>query len=989
MHLLARLGLLVSLFWAAGAAPANAGVDPAAPFRIGDHVSFGRLAVLLPAGVSYSASGSDEQEVLHFSRPVHLVGNPRDGGPGILGVTAGPDKLTVRLQPASNVRVTTIGHRVVVDVFPAAQQAAPHEAVAAGMGAKQAEQVPRATGAAASVSAALLPGLPADLVAVADGPPPPRRTAARADAKPGATGAAETVASANSQPAGAAGGSPTRGQVGADGGPVSVAASIQAADQERRAGLMLPYDRHVGAAAYRRGNTLFVVFDSAKPVELATVAGDPVFGGAVFTVLPSGAALTMQLAADAHPALHRSADGWLISMTGGAVTPAAIAPRSDAGAVRLAVLEPGRVVVVPDPATGMDILVGTTRHDGQSVAPSRSGVGYVLVPTVLGVAVERLSDQLELRSSPAGFVLDAPNGLEPLQPGLARAVGSFSRGLDLPAAGAGELQHRYKAALAEAAALPLAARRSLRLDAAEAALALGRGREAGVIAMIADADAPSGLDQGRSRFLQAAAAFVMEDPDATARLADPRIDNSDEVVLWRALDLARRDPGNAGAAHAIALRLDLVKAYPERLRRDLLGDAALALVTAGDDTDANLVAGLTGNGVVALAQAMLAKRAGHDQASLDGFDRLVADPDPMVAERAAEEAVTLRLKMHLLDPGQAAARLEARVLDARMAGDELPVRLRIADLRAQQKDWLAALKELRIISHSFPEAAGDVAQRAAVVLNGAALSVGEDKPDDHAPAGLVPEPAMGPVARLNLLESNLDLLPPGDDGAAISISVAAQLSALDLADRAATLLKKAAARAAPGAGQARLGLELARLSLDQDDGAGALAALAASDAAGLPPALVASRSLMQARGSAAAGDVEGALRQLEPMHDAEAEDLRARELARKKDWAGEAKAVAALSMLRLSPSGPLDSAGQDLVLRLAATVARAGDQAELKRLGEHYARRFQDPARLGMLTLLTSPSVTGVADLSRSASELASAQSALSEVVAEAVKGGR
>ncbi|WP_419728362.1 hypothetical protein [Lichenicola sp.] len=995
MHLLARLVLLVSLIWAAGAVSAQAGsapmtsIGPMAAFRIGDHVSFGRLAVLLPAGVTCSASGSGEQEVLHFSRPVRLVGSPKDGGPGILGVVAGADELTLRLQPSSSVRIMTIGRRLVVDVFPPAPQAASPGIGASNADAKPVGRLPDAAASAGSVSASLLPGLPSPLVAVADGPPPARRISGASNAKPVAlvTGAATSPVGGQSDVT--AGPGTAHGQPEADGGPVSIAASIVPPDQGKPGGLMLPFDKHVGAAAYRRGTTLFVVFDSDKPVDLVSVAGDPVFGQAIFAVLPSGAVLTMTPSADAHPFLHRSPDGWLISMTSSLPIAATIAPRSDAGAVRLPVVEPGRVVTVPDPATGMDILVGTTRHEGQSLAPSRSGVGYALVSTILGVAVERLSDQLELRSASGGFVLDAPDGLEPLQVGLQRAAGNFSRSLDLPAADAQELQSRYKIAVAAAAALPLAARRGHRLDAAEAALALDRGRDAGEIAMIADEDAPSGLDQARSRFLQAAAAFLTQDPDATVRLADPRIDNSDEVVLWRALDLARRDPANGSAAHAIGLRLDLVKAYPARLRRHLLGEAALALVTAGDESDAGLVAGLTGDGSVLLAQALLAKRLGHDQASLSAFDGLVADPDPIVAEHAAEEAVTLRLKMHLFDAGHAAARLETRILDARMAGDELPVRLRIADLRAQQQDWPAALKELRIVSHDFPDAAGDVARRAGVILHSASLGASANKAaSDQAPAVDGTEPAAGPVARLDLLESNLDLLPPGDDGAAISIAIAGQLAALDLADRASVLLRTAATRAPPGAGRARLGLELARLSLDQDDGAGALAALGASEAAGLPADLVASRAFMQARASAAAGDIEAALQSLEPLHDEAAEDLRAQELARKKDWAGEAKAVAALATIRLPAGGMLDGAGEDLVLRLAAAVARSGDQSELNRLAGRYAARFGDPGKLGMMRLLTSSSVTGIADLSRSASDLASAQSALTAVVAEPSKGG-
>ena len=734
----------------------------------------------------------------------------------------------------------------------------------------------------------------------------------------------------------------------------------------------MPFDRNVAAAAFRRSDTLVVVFDSRKPVDLAPVAADPVFGQASFSLLPAGSVLVLPIAAGQHPQVRREPEGWLVAMTSTVDATKPIDLQADAQALKVPVAEPGHEVVVPDPVLGTDLLVGTTRRDGQAVTALRRRSDYTVLPALLGVVVERLSDRLEMRPTAGGFVINLP-GAELSRPTSADARGGFSRSLDLPAVDASELQRRYKAALVAAAEAPAAARRMARLDAAQAALGLGRGREAGQLAAIADEDAPAGPDGARSAFLQAAASVLTHDPDTTSRFTEPRLGNSDEVTLWRALGVAGQHPENAEAAHAIAQRVALLEAYPERLRSQLLGPAALSLVSGGDQAEAALVNHMNGDGQVRLAQAIFLEHDGQPLQAVAALDRLAADPDPVVAGRAAEEAVGVRLKLGQINPGQAADQLETQILNARMAGSELPLRLHIAALRAQQKDWNAALSALRDISKSFPDASGQVQQAASAILEQIAA------PDaDAAPAGA--------VAQLALIENNLDLLPAGADGARISLDLARRLTELDLPDRAAALMQKALAQGAGGSDRARLGLALAQLSLDQNNGPAATAALDTTEVPNLPPALVESRALLRARALVKAGDGEGALRTLASLHGAEAEELRAEQLAAKKDWNGEEAALGALAALQLPASGPLNETGEDLVLRLVGSATRVGDQDALHQLAVTWSPRFHDEGKLDMLRLLTSSRVTSVGDLQRSASELAVTRAALSAMAAAPAK---
>ena len=937
--------------------------------RLGTHGRFDRIVVSAPDGVHCSAARNGTEEVVQFSRTVQVdspVVGPR---PGILSLQSSADSLTIRLKPGSVVHTMRLAGHLVLDVFAPAQgqHPSPLPAVATPVG----------SGPSAS-SSTVLPGLPSPMVAVLDPPmsQPANTVTGSKGPGPGGVGDAAPAPAPRRQTV------PEQPSGQADNGPVSIAAAVVPASNGRDGGLLLPLGRTVGVAAFRRGNQVLVVFDSSKPVDLAPVAGDPVFGHATVSLLDSGAMLAVPVAAAQQVTLARMPEGWLVTLAAAHHADVEIVPSPTRDGVELPVLEAGRVVVVSDPDRGTDLLVGTTRQDGQAMTMVRHGSGYVLGPTLLGVTVERLSDQLDLRPNAAGFLLTDPAGMDLLGHGSGDMAIGFSRSLDLADAVVPELQRRYEAALADAAAAPVAARRAPRLHAAEAALGLGLGSEALVLAHVAGEDSPSRADEARASFIKAAASVLTADPTATALLADARIENSDEVELWRGLDLARREPGSSEAARIIAPRLRLLCSYPPPLRRQILGDAALALVSGGVPAARALVDGLEGDAKVGLAQAIRAEDQLADvdpnkptavqpaqmRVILDRLDRLAADRDPAVAMRAMQEAVRIRLDRHLLTPGQAADRLEAETLDARMAGQELALRLQVADLRARQHDWPTALSDMRDLVQAFPADADR--------LRGIAGTMLEQMTSPT--AGNQPTAPVDTMAQLTLLEGNQDLVPRGAAGARIAIDLAARLAGLDLPDRAAGFLSKAISQAGSADDRARLGARLAQLQLDQNNASAAQAALDATEVADPQPDLATSRAVLRAKVLATTGDADGALRILTPQHGSEADDLRVQVLAAKHDWAGEADALSHVVASTLSASGPLDGAGEDRVLRLVGAVAHAGQPDALRRLGTLWSPRFSDPARRDMLRLLTAPQVNAVGDLVRSAGDLAATRQALS-----------
>lgn len=819
-------------------------------------------------------------------------------------------------------------------------------------------------GREAEVADTILPGLPSSLVAVVDGaskstgraapslgPPSP---GVATEAALGAPGRRQAVAGSTSQSSGQS--------------PVSVFASVVTSPLDHRHGLMLPFDDRVGAAAFRRGDTLLIVFDGSKPLDLSGVAGDPIFGRASFSLLSTGTIFRMELGREEQALVRREPEGWFLTLSKLAQSPAhVITPVSSAGKVVLAALKPSHVIVVPDPVLGADLLVGTVRQDDQAITVPRRTIYGTFHDTILGVVIERLSDRLELRPVAAGFAIDVSGPAAGAASGGSSTGAALSRAVDLPAVGSAELQRRYKAALASAAASPPATRGLLRLDAAQAALGLGQGREAGNLAAIAEADAPGGVDPERGCFLQAAAAVLEHRPDARALLADNCAGNSDEVGLWRALEASRADPTSSEAAGVIAERLALLQSYPDQLKQQLTGMAALSLAQGGTLAQAAHITDLGHEGDVALATAMLAERQGRTKEAMLGFRRSAADRDPAVEERATEAAVALGLRQHDLDPAKAADLLQSQTLNARMAGRELPLRLQVAKLRIDQKDWRAALADLRDLLVSFPEARAQIEAIADDAMR-SALTAGATT------GGALPP---GILDQVSLVENNLDLLPAGDEATRIALALSERLGDLDLPDQAATLLRQTMKQRLPDQDSGLLGLQLARLEVDQNDPRAAIAALDMTEEAKLSPELGKARVLLRANALASQGNTDACLNVLNGVTGPEAEELRAGQLAIKHDWGGEAAALTRLVASRLPATGLLSREGEELVLRLVEATARCGDQEALQHLSSAWAPRFQDPHRLAMLRLLASPNVASVDDLPRSATDIAAGRAAL------------
>jgi hypothetical protein len=954
------LALVVSV--AAHAAPpapvpaAGAAAPPPAAVRTGDHPGFGRVVFDLPPGAGWTVERAGERLTVHVSGAEPVVAGRPPRNVRTLGATASTAELT--LAPGANVRWWRLGERLVVDVFDPPGTAAAPAAPATGSAPAAATQAASPATPAAKAPAAAAPPAQADRAApLAAAPPPaPAPAAPEPPALPSPTPA---------QPGG------SDAPVPAAQGPIAVAATPAAAADS----VLLPFAATTGAAAFRRGGDAVLVFDERRPIDAGPLSDDPVFHAAEIRLLPAATMLRLPLPADRALRLAHDEAGWTVT-AGDAPVLRPIRPSLDGGGsdggpeLRLPAEYLGHSVIVPDPATGGTLLVGTQREPGQGVVVARSTPEFTLLPTWQGVAVAAISDSLVLHEATDGFVLGSalPRGGLALSSvdidlGALDDAHLLTRRFDFPNLPLLALRRRLEGAMTRSGSVPPGERTPARIAAVQAMLALGLGAEAQSLLSLAATSDPRAADDPDLIGLDGIAALLAGRPKDSAGLQDPRLTGTDEIALWRGLRGAMLRAGAPDAATEIAGGLSLLLAYPEPLRSRLLPLAAETMAAGGETAAAQrLVDMRKDDASLDFARALLAEPRDR-RAALAILDGLADSPDRRLRARAAPRAIELHLAGGELTLAAAAGAMERLLYAWRGDAQEAALRMRTAELHAQAGEQRAALAVLREGLGALPQFADTLRARMQQIF-AAALTADAATP-------------MPPLDLVALADENVDLLPEGKPGLELATRLADRLTALDLPRRTAQVLEKLVAAAAPGSVRAELGGRLAATRLLLDDAPGALAALDATAADNLPPRVLEARLLAWARATAAEGDTARAAAALGAIETPDTLSLRAQLLEQAKDWKSATEVLHHYVEQTVPAEGSLTEAQAAILLRLASSASQSGDGTTLTDLRTRALPRLPPGRSADMLRLLTEAPVQLPEDLPRARRETALASGLL------------
>jgi hypothetical protein len=717
----------------------------------------------------------------------------------------------------------------------------------------------------------------------------------------------------------------------------------------------------VGAAVFRRGEAVWIVFDAPARLDMAGARDLGPASDARWTRGPDH--LALRIAAPEGLAVSAMARGstWTVVIGGPAAAVEGVAiDRDDTGEAAMVARMAGatRAVWLTDPLAGDRFAAVTALAPGKGFADRRRTVELALLPTAQGLAVETSAPDLAIQADGDRVVISRPGGLTLSPPSAAlnaAAIGDgapqkarypaliSSRWADVGHAG---FPARYRQLQDAAAQEAMAAGDDPRAP-AEARFALARflvgsglGYEAiGVLNSIV-AKAPNMAGEPELRGLRGAArASIGRMQEAQGDFASAAVAGDPAAAVWRGY-IASTQGDWTEARRAFAAGAVAVDAFPTAWRARFGAAHAMAALETGDLDAARALleysfsqpAPAADQLTARLVQARLFELDGQTDRALAVYDAVGRAPLDAVAVPAKLGVVRLSLARGTMKVDAAANELEG--LRWRWRGDatELAVIRQLGQLYLSQglyREALTALKGAGPNLHRL-EGAADIRADLAAAFRMLFLEGGAD--------------GLQPVQALGLFYDFRELTPIGADGDEMVRRLARRLVDVDLLNQAAELLKYQVENRLEGVAKAQVATELAAVYLMNRQAEPALQAIWSSRTTILPSALNTERRALEARALMELGRFDHALEVLGVDASPQARQVRAEVFWKQQNWAPAAALYEALLGERHRDPAPLTAAEEARLIRAGVGYSLGDAGAALTRLSRNY-RPFVAGAR--------------------------------------------
>jgi len=737
-----------------------------------------------------------------------------------------------------------------------------------------------------------------------------------------------------------------------------VAAAVQAVPvaavaTPAKVSLTFAWATPVGAAVFRRGKAVWVVFDT--PARLG-MPGTGQLGPATDARWTAGADhVAVRIAAPEGLAVSAVARGsdWIITIGGQPVAVQGVAiDRQDDGEPALVARMAGatRAVWLTDPLAGDRFAAVTALAPGKGFADRRRTVDLALLPTAQGLAVETSTSDLAIQAEGDLVTLTRPGGLILSPPSAALDAASSETGAprrakhpalilaDWADAGDAGFSARYRQ-LQDAAALESMAAGDDPRAPAEARFALARflvgsglGYEAvGVLNSIV-AQAPNMAGEPELRGLRGAArASIGRMEEALGDFASAAVASDPASAIWRGYIASTRGDWPT-AREAFARGAATVDDFPPPWRARFGAAHALAALETGDlDAARALLAYSFSQDAPAadqlaarLVQAKLFELDGQSNRALAVYTAVGRAPLDAVSVPAKLGVIRLSLAKGTLKADAAARELEG--LRWRWRGDatELAVIRQLGQLYLSQGLYREALTALKGAGPGLNRLEG-AAEIQADLGNAFRMLFLEGGAD-----------GLQPVQALGLFYDFRELTPIGADGDEMVRRLSRRLVDVDLLDQAAELLKYQVENRLEGVAKAQVATDLAAVYLMDRQPEPALQAIWSSRTTILPAALNAERRALEARALMDLGRFDHALEVLGADGSPEARGVRAEVFWKQQNWSQAAALYEGLLGDRFRDPAALTAAEEARLIRAGVGYSLGRDSAALTRLSRNY-----------------------------------------------------
>ena len=779
--------------------------------------------------------------------------------------------------------------------------------------------------------------------------------------------------------------------------PSTGVVEVEAALEGGRLTLRFPWAAPAGAAVFRRGKAVWIVFDAKARLDLSSAMSSlgPA-SQARWTNTADATILRLAVPEDLPVASSAEGSAWTVTVGGRPQAPqgeVALGRDDQTGppALTAALAGATRVVWIRDPLVGDRFAAVTALGPAKGMDRKRAFVETALLPTAQGLAVEASAADLTVSiegdlvriARPKGLALSSPAAAEAAaQPGDAPRPAALPALIDFetwPAKGPNGFKARYNQlqdlAAAEAAGAtegepaPVAARMAL----ARFLIGTELSYEAiGVLDLVAHENEAM-LGDAEFRGLRGAArAMVGRWVEAQTDFSVPQLAADPSAALWRGYVDARQGHWEEARRHFQqgARAVDL---FAPKWRARFAAEHARAALELGDVSAASGLirfAALQAQGAeqqlaVRLVQAQVFEAEGRTDRALRVYDAIAKAPLDQLSAPAQLRATRIRLDKGMLRPAQAVKTLDG--LRYRWRGDatELELIRTLGDIYLSQGRYREALEALRSAGSRLPNLPQAVQLQADLAAAFRALFL-EGQAD-----------GLEPVQALALFYDFRELTPVGAEGDDMVRRLARRLVDVDLLAQAAELLKYQVDNRLDGVAKSQVATDLAAIYLMDRKPEQALQALWGSRTTLLPNALNAERRVIEARALSDLGRYDHALEILGRDASAEAQDVRAEVKWRQKAWPEAAAMLERRLGERWKDPTPLAGEDETRLIRAGIAYSLAGDDAALARLNDRW-EGFIDRAR--------SPEALRVA-LSRNVETITPQQFADASAQAESFSG--
>ncbi|MFT4122153.1 tetratricopeptide repeat protein, partial [Bradyrhizobium sp.] len=766
--------------------------------------------------------------------------------------------------------------------------------------------------------------------------------------------------------------------------PQTAAAGVDARRDSDGLRVTFPLQVATPAAAFRRGDTVWLVFDSPKSIDVEAIRtkGGAMIGEVSRVPLDKGQAVRIRLTRPLVYSLTSEEVGketnWLLTLADkiqATPLPLMISRNiTDPALANIAIpfANPGLLHKLTDPDAGDTLYVVTAQRPVRGFIKRQDLVDLSLLESAHGIAIRPNSDEVGVEVGSDKVILGKKGGLtlSPVDISAERAPTAV-RPVFSPEGwrkGQSENFMMRQADLITAISAVEPAQRSLpRLDLAQFYMSRAMYHEAKAVTDVMLSD-PLNKEESGALIMHAIASILIGRPGQGLKdLANPVIGNSHDSQLWKALAYARQ--GKWADAREKFKNVEFaIASLPLDIQRIITMDAMRASLEVKDYAGASKrrseieVVGVSPEASpgFAVLRGRLAEALGHDKDALDDYKFAAASDDRQAAAEAKQLEVALRQKRGEITKEDALRELET--LSMTWRGDSIEVKTlqMLAQMYSEIGRYRDALSAARTATKLQPNA--EASRQAQDLASDLFTQIFLGPKGDDLP----------PIEALGMFYEFRELTPIGRRGDELIRRLADRLASIDLLDQAAELLQYQVDHRLEGAARAQVAARLAMIYLANRKPDMAITALRASRISDLSGELRTQRLLLEARAQSDVGRHDLALDIVSNVGGREVLRLRSDIFWAARRWRESAEQIELYYGERYRDFKPLNAVEKSDIIRAAVGYALADDSIGLSRFREKYAPLMSESADRLAFDIASKPAASSSAEFAEIAKLAAS-----------------